>query len=271
MIVKYVEDIFAIVIQKNLDTILTTFNNYHNKLQFTMEIEKHNTIPYLDIKIIKKKNQIITNWYAKPTSSGRIMNYFSSQPKNQKINTAHNLINRALDNSHEKFQKENILKIKTILYENNYPKNLTNTLIKKKLYKITKESETNVNEEKDKQKHFSIKYIAGLTNKQITTNNNMIPAYKANKTLNTIFTNTKSTINKLQQNNVVYEIKCLGNNEQQCEKVYIGTTKRSLETRIKEHETDISKEKESTGLSQHTKQYGHTADLYGVRILDKEK
>ena len=99
----------------------------------------------------------------------------------------------------------------------------------------------------------------------------MIPAYKANKTLNTIFTNTKSTINKLQQNNVVYEIKCLGNNEQQCEKVYIGTTKRSLETRIKEHETDISKEKESTGLSQHTKQYEHTAELHGVKILDKEK
>ena len=140
MIVKYVDDIFAIVKKKDLDTILTTFNNYHNKLQFTMEIEKHNTIPYLDIKIIKNKNQIITNWYAKPTSSGRIMNYFSSQPKNQKINIAHNLINRALDNSHEKFQKENILKIKTILYENNYPKNLTNTLIKKKLYRKPKES-----------------------------------------------------------------------------------------------------------------------------------
>ena len=93
------------------------------------------------------------------------MNYFSSQPKNQKINIAHNLINRALDNSHEKFQKENILKIKTILYENNYPKNLTNTLIKKKLYKKPKESETNVNEEKDKPKHFSIKYMPGLTNK----------------------------------------------------------------------------------------------------------
>ena len=32
MIVKYVDDIFAIVKKKDLDTILTTFNNYNNKL-----------------------------------------------------------------------------------------------------------------------------------------------------------------------------------------------------------------------------------------------
>ena len=57
----------------------------------------------------------------------------------------------------------------------------------------------------------------------------------------------RNKINK-KQNNVVYEIKYLGNNEQQCEKVYVGTTKRSLETRIKEHDTDISKAKKTNGI-----------------------
>ena len=98
-----------------------------------------------------------------------------------------------------------------------------------------------------------MRYISGLTNKcnlkQVIDTSNIIPAYKPNKTLNAIFTNTKSKIDKLQQNNVVYEIKCLGSAEQQCGRIYIGTTKRSLETRIKEHEADIKKTKRNDSTS----------------------
>ena len=98
-----------------------------------------------------------------------------------------------------------------------------------------------------------MRYISGLTNKcnlkQVIDTSNIIPAYKPNKTLNAIFTNTKSKIDKLQQNNVVYEIKCLGSGEQQCGRIYIETTKRSLETRIKEHEADIKKTKRNDSTS----------------------
>ena len=72
-------------------------------------------------------------------------------------------------------------------------------------------------------------------------------------------------------NNVVYEIKCLGSAEQQCGRIYIGTTKRSLEIRIKENEADIKKQKETTALAQHIKEHKHTADLSSVNILDKER
>ena len=274
-LVKYVDDIFAIVNKKDLNTILTAFNKYHNKLQFTMEIESNNTIPYLDMYIIKSNNTIITNWYSKPTSSGRIQNFLSSQPKNQKINTAWSFINRVLDISHRKFIPQNIEKIKTILNKNSYPKNLINTLLQKKQCEQNSTKIQNNENETEKQNYCSIRYISGLTNKQnlknIFNNDTIIPAYKPNKTLNTVFTNTKSKIDKLQQNNLVYEIKCLGNNEQQCGKVYIGTTKRSLETRIKEHDTDIKKQKETTALAQHMIMHKHTADLAGVSILDKER
>ena len=87
--------------------------------------------------------------------------------------------------------------------------------------------------------------------------------------MKTIFTNTKSKIVNLQQNNVVYEIKCLGSGEQQCGRIYIETTKRSLETRIKEHEADIKKQKETTALAQHIKEHKHTAG--SVNILYKER
>ena len=129
--------------------------------------------------------------------------------------------------------------------------------------------------ENEDRKYCSIRYIPGLTNKhnlkEIINTNNIIPAYKPNKTLNAIFTNTKSKIDKLQQNNIVYDIKCLGNTEQQCGRIYIGTTKRSLETRIKEHEADIKKQRETTALAQHIIEHKHTADLSSVNILDKER
>ena len=86
-IVKYVDDIFAIVKKKDLTAILTTFNKYHNKLQFTMELEKENTIAFLDMKIIKHNNTIITNWYSKPTSSGnykyKLYVFTTKKPKNK--------------------------------------------------------------------------------------------------------------------------------------------------------------------------------------------
>ena len=53
--------------------------------------------------------------------------------------------------------------------------------------------------------------------------------------------------------------------------MYIGTTKRSLETRIKEHEADIKKQRETTALAQHIIEHKHTADLSSVNILDKER
>ena len=66
----------------------------------------------------------------------------SSQPKNQKINTAWNSINRVLNISNDKFKKENITKIKSILHKNNYPKNMT--LIQKQQYN-NKEVKTSKN------------------------------------------------------------------------------------------------------------------------------
>lgn len=87
-IVKYVDDIFAIVKAKDVDIIVSTLNKYHNKLQFTIEREKNSSIPFLDVLISRKNNQILLNWYSKPISSGRIINFLSAQPLKYKLNTA---------------------------------------------------------------------------------------------------------------------------------------------------------------------------------------
>lgn len=53
--------------------------------------------------------------------------------------------------------------------------------------------------------------------------------------------------------------------------IYIGTTKRTLGTRIMEHKNDIEKGRETTALALHAKNCKHTINLKKVKILNREK
>ncbi|XP_036347777.1 uncharacterized protein LOC118757146 [Rhagoletis pomonella] len=276
-IVKYVDDIFAIVKQKDADIILRTLNKYHPKLQFTMESEANLCLPFLDVMIHRKNDSIALNWYAKPTSSGLLINYLSSQPFKNKINTAKNLIHKIFTISHQQFKETNICKIKKILASNNYPNRLIQSLIEHKVTEINNnQNKTPTTKATDGTKRYhSVTYIPKFyqqLDREINTNNpNIRLAYRTNYTLSSIFTQTKTPIKPHQQNNVVYEITCKGSENENCNKVYIGTTKRALGVRLSEHEADINKKKNSTALAQHVLTSGHTADLANVKILDKEK
>ena len=116
-----------------------------------------------------------------------------------------------------------------------------------------------------------IAFIPSSTNTQIIRNifdAEINIAFKPNKTINTLFSKQKSKIKKHQQNNVVYEIQCA---EKNCQKVYIGQTKRSLDTRINEHKRSIEQEKTTTALSQNMLENKHTPDFDNIRILEREK
>ncbi|XP_071580435.1 uncharacterized protein [Temnothorax nylanderi] len=76
---RYVDDIFAIVPRNAVKTLLDVFNNYHPRLRFTFEAEVDGSIPFLDTLVIRDGDRLITNWYRKPTFSGRLL-----QLKNRK-------------------------------------------------------------------------------------------------------------------------------------------------------------------------------------------
>lgn len=274
---KYVDDIFAIIKERDKETILNTLNNYHTKIQFTIEMEQNNSLPYLDVKMHRNNNRIIFNWYSKSTSSGRMINYLSTQPNSQKINTATNFINKILDISDVQFKDDNINKIKTILQMNNYPNFIINNLIQKKVNQTTNpiNKTTTTNNNNSIIRYFSMRYIPKLTDGRslhsIIKQESASYAYKSNATLRNIFTNTKAPIEKNQQHNVVYEVCCGGTEGEKCNLTYIGTTKRQLGIRMTEHKADIKKKKPSTGLSQHIIDSGHIPNFDDVRVLDKEK
>lgn len=120
-----------------------------------------------------------------------------------------------------------------------------------------------------------ISFIPGLTDNSnlspIFHNTNTAFAHSTQENLKKIFSNTKTKIKTQEQHNVVYQIPCKGDTEGKCEEVYIGCTKRQLETRLGEHKNDISKHKQTTALSQHMINKKHTADFANAIILDKER
>ena len=81
---RYVDDYLLIVKKDKIEEILSSFNNYNNNLQFTIERETNNSINFLDMQLIRTNNKIITNWYRKSTASGRYMNYLSHHQKHKK-------------------------------------------------------------------------------------------------------------------------------------------------------------------------------------------
>lgn len=76
---KYVDDLITIIPKDIVPEMLDKMNNYHPKIKFTVEIEENCSINYLDLKLIRNSNDniITTDWYSKPYSTNRILNFES--------------------------------------------------------------------------------------------------------------------------------------------------------------------------------------------------
>lgn len=119
---RYVDEIITCVPENKINT-LPIFNSYHEKIQFTAEIEEDNRISFLNLLIRRSDNNIIeTDCYQKPSNSIRNLNFNVEHLLQHKINIIKNLKERAFELSHTDFQYE----MKTIwnMMKNNYPNKL---------------------------------------------------------------------------------------------------------------------------------------------------
>jgi len=93
---RYVDDVLLAAPFDQLNKILETFNSFHKRLQFTLEIGINNKINILDITIILDDQKILFDRYKKSTNTGRYINYHSQHPLSQKRNIVYGLIDRTL-------------------------------------------------------------------------------------------------------------------------------------------------------------------------------
>jgi len=271
---RYIDDIFVIIPRTELDSILKSFNGYHPRLKFTCEIENNNTLNFLNTTVIRTDNgKLLTNWYRKPTFSGRYINFHSSHPFIHKLNTIKNLVDHAVLLSDEQFHQINLSIVQTILENNSYPRHIIANEIDKR-YKILKNKKFIITSERasdnrlNKTKTAIFPYVRNLSEDIKSILRNMIDvSFTIPKKLDTVIRKGKDRIDAKRVTEVVYKIDCIN-----CDMAYIGQTKRHVATRINEHKNNI---KNSTGnfsvVTDHRLNFNHDFDWHKPIILHKER
>jgi len=69
------------------------FNNYHERIKFTIEKMNNNKLKFLDV--IRVNNTIVLDCSQKIISSGRTLSFLSNHPFHQKVGVLYGLIDRA--------------------------------------------------------------------------------------------------------------------------------------------------------------------------------
>ncbi|XP_068989277.1 uncharacterized protein [Neodiprion pinetum] len=270
---RYVDDIITDVPSGKVAEMLSVFNSFHPRLQFTSELESNHRISFLDVLIINDNQLIKTDWFHKVTWSQRYLNYHSHHPRSYKIGTINCLLDRAIRLSSMEYHKKNLSLIQQVLSKNDYPPRLLNKHIQFKYDSILSSTSPNNNidvttTQTNQKSYISIPYIAGL----FESLNRTFYKYKIQfvgkcaHDLSSMFDSGKDPLPLGMRSGVVYKIPC-----NHCNMSYIGQTSRQLHTRITEHKRNIHEHEDNyTALTRHAIDFDNSFNYSQASIIDVE-
>lgn len=246
--VKYVDDFLTLIPMELIDEFLNILNGYDDRIKFTHEVERDSVLNFLDLSLIRTANDtIVTRWYQKPISSGRMLNYNSYHSLQQKNNLAYGFINRVFKLSNEIYHLDNVNNVYSALTRNSYPANF----IEQHLTKYNIKSMGNmpsITVENTDARYVSLTYVRELSEKIKKIFRQFLPdtkvAFRYHTTARQVYSSMKDKLEKGSKPNVIYEIPC-----NDCREVYIGQTGRHLGVRLKEHKSDTSQNSTTRGRS----------------------
>ncbi|XP_074114118.1 uncharacterized protein LOC141537171 [Cotesia typhae] len=217
-------------VAKFLHTMLTpVIDSVHPKIQFTMEKEVDNKLPFLDTVVFRlDSGELRTNWYQKPSCSGRLLNFNSHHPIAHKISVVLGLMFRAFRLSHADFYEENLLQVRDILHRNNYPRSFIDVCLRR--FENLHKNRDSVNI-KTQENRFRFPFIRGLS-RYISLSfrsTDWRPAFYNIRTVSEVYSKLKDKTVWNQESELVYSIPC------SCGKAYVGQTKQYLSRRIYQH------------------------------------
>lgn len=119
---KFVDDCIFLVKKSVINDLLEKCNAMHNDLKFTMSGSGDGSISYLDLSLSLIDNRVLTRWYKKPISSGRILNYLSNHPPKMIKNVVLQFLKRILSLSGDTSRDSVINEGIKLLRQNSYPR-----------------------------------------------------------------------------------------------------------------------------------------------------
>ena len=110
--------------------------------------------------------------------------------------------------------------------------------------------------------HIFLSHFRGLS-LHLVSNHDIIVAQKPHRTIGNLFPKPKDPVPKDQTRGAIYSIPC-----KDCDKSYIGETKRKFSARLKEHQKAVEhKHSQKSALAEHCLRSGHTVSWEASKIL----
>ena len=112
------------------EAFLSTLNNCHPSISFTMELASDNKLPFVGMEVLKKGCKLETSVYRKPTNTGLLLHHQSHVDKRYKKSLIKTMVNRAfrLSSTREAFATE-CDRLKLTFANLKYPESLINSTI----------------------------------------------------------------------------------------------------------------------------------------------
>ena len=118
---RYVDDTFTCSRNEAL-LFFHSLNDLHPSSTFTMEEEKDNKLPFLDVLMERRSSALLTCIYRKPTFTGLYLNWDSFAPKYRKVNLIKGLTFSTLKICSESKIKSGFEQIKNLFWVMGIPK-----------------------------------------------------------------------------------------------------------------------------------------------------
>jgi len=224
---RYVDDTFVIWShgKDELDRFLTHINSIHKNIQFTMETENNNKLPFLDVLVSRREDGTLGHCvYRKPTHTDRYLHKDSNHHPRQKRAVLKTLFVRANRICEPAAIKDELAHLTNVFQANGFSEHEI-----KRAFHIRRDTPA-PRQEPTRSTAF-LPYVEDVTDRieRLLRRHNVKTVFKPTHQVSDLLRSVKDARDPLSTAGV-YKIPC------SCGSAYIGTTKRSISTRIKEHQ-----------------------------------
>lgn len=257
---RYVDDTFVIW-RHGMDTLnefLQHLNGQHPSIQFTMEIESDQQLAFLDVLVRKRGNKLGHTVYRKPTHTDRYLHALSNHHPSQKYGVIRTLTERARRICEPENLQAELEHLKTAFEANGYSKREIERSMG------SRSSRPQETEQRPATSQAYLPFVPRVTDRigRVLKKHDIKTIFKPTKKIQQAIRSAKDNRDPLSAAGV-YRIPC------SCGKVYIGTTKRSMGTRLKEHKANCRLgQTEKSAVAEHALTDGdHSIQFGSCRLL----
>ena len=119
---RFVDDVFSHFESKELSVRFgQRLNGLHPALRFTSEGEHEDSLPFMDVRVTRTSDGLVTSLYRKPTFTGLYMRWDSYSPTEYKVNLVRTLTHRARRICSSSTLDAELRTLRSIFLRNGYP------------------------------------------------------------------------------------------------------------------------------------------------------